>query len=77
METIRRLAAEGTTIVLVTHHVDEVIPEISKVVLLRKGRVAFVGPPADALTNERLSEVFGAPMTVERSGAYYYVKVAR
>jgi iron complex transport system ATP-binding protein len=77
METIRRLAAEGTTIVLVTHHVDEVIPEISKVILLRKGRVAFVGSPADALTGERLTEVFGAPMTVERSGAYYYVKVAR
>jgi iron complex transport system ATP-binding protein len=57
--------------------VDEVIPEISKVVLLRKGRVAFVGSPAEALTGERLTEVFGAPMTVERSGAYYYVKVAR
>lgn len=77
METVRRLATEGTTIILVTHHVDEVIPEIARVILLCKGSVAFDGRPADALTDDRLTEAFGAPMTVERSGEYYYVKVAR
>jgi len=76
MGTVRRLAAEGTTIILVTHHVDEIVPEIARVVLLCEGRVAYDGAPSDALTPERLSGVFGAPMTVERSEGYYYLKLA-
>jgi iron complex transport system ATP-binding protein len=75
METVRRLAREGTTIILVTHHIDEIIPETRHVVLLRKGRVAFAGTPAEALTAEHLSDLFGAPMIVERSGGYYHVRV--
>ena len=75
METVRRLAREGTTIILVTHHVDEIIPETRHVVLLREGHVAFAGTPAEALTAEHLSDLFGAPMIVERSGGYYHVRV--
>jgi len=77
METVRRLAAEGTTLILVTHHVEEIVPEIGRVVLLREGRVAFDGPREDALTDARLSAVFGAPMTVEQAGGYYWVRVGR
>ena len=76
METVRRLAGEGTTIILVTHHVDEIVPEIGRVILLRAGRIAFDGPSAEALTPARLSEVFGAPMLVERGGGYFHVRVA-
>lgn len=75
METVRRLAREGTTIILVTHHVDEIIPETRRVVLLRDGRVAFDGTPAEALTAAHLSDLFGASMLVERSGDYYHVRV--
>ena len=75
LETVRRLAREGTTIILVTHHVDEIIPETCRVVLLRDGRVAFDGKPEHALTAERLTHLFGAPMTVERSADYYHVRV--
>ena len=75
METVRRLARSGTTIILVTHHVDEIIPETSCVVLLREGRVAFEGTPEEALTGPRLAEVFGAPLSVERAGGYYHVRV--
>jgi iron complex transport system ATP-binding protein len=76
MESLRRLAREGTTLILVTHHVEEIVPEISRVILLRAGRVAFNGAPADALTPRRLTDVFGAPMAVERNGEYYHVKLA-
>jgi iron complex transport system ATP-binding protein len=76
MESIRRLARDGTTIILVTHHVEEIVPEIKRVILLRAGRVAFAGEPAEALTPERLTSVFGAPMHVERSGEYYHVRLA-
>jgi iron complex transport system ATP-binding protein len=74
MDAVRRLASEGTTVLLVTHHVDEIIPEIGRVVLLREGRVVFDGPPETALTSARLSAVFGGPLEVERSGGYYHVR---
>ena len=76
METIRRLAVDGTTMILVTHHIDEIIPETRRVVLLRDGRIAYNGTPAEVLTSRRLSEVFGAPLAVERSGDYYHVRLA-
>jgi iron complex transport system ATP-binding protein len=75
MESIRRLANDGTTLILVTHHVEEIVPEIARVILLRAGKVAFNGAPADALTAERLSGVFGAPMDVIRSGDYFHVRL--
>ena len=76
LESVRRLAREGTTILIVTHHVEEVIPEIRRVVLLSRGRVAFDGLPAEALTSAHLAEVYGAPLVVERQGDYYAVRVA-
>jgi iron complex transport system ATP-binding protein len=75
METVRRLAREGTTVLLVTHHIDEIIPETRRVVLLSKGRVAFDGPPEAALTPARLGEIYGAVMAVERSAGYYHVRL--
>lgn len=75
LESVRRLAREGTTILIVTHHVEEVIPEIRRVVLLSRGRVAYDGTPDDVLTSERLGTVFGAPLAVSRSGGYYAVRV--
>ena len=76
MEAIRRLAGAATTIVLVTHHVDEIIPEIQRVFLLRDGRIAHDGPPPQVLTSARLSETFNAPLVVERIGEYYRVHLA-
>jgi iron complex transport system ATP-binding protein len=75
MQTVRRLAGDGTTIILVTHHVDEIVPEIGRVVLLREGRVSFDGPSTEALTTARLTEVFGAALSVERGGEYFHVRV--
>jgi iron complex transport system ATP-binding protein len=77
METVRRLAREGTTLILITHHVDEIVPETRRVVLLREGQVAYDGSPEDALTATHLSAVFGADLTVERAGGYYHVRVSR
>ena len=74
MESVRRLARQGTTLILVTHHIDEIIPEIRRVVLLRNGKVAFDGAVDEALTAERLTNVFGGPLVVERSGGYYHVR---
>jgi ABC-type hemin transport system ATPase subunit len=52
------------------------VPEIKRVILLRAGKVAFSGGPDSALTPERLKDVFGAAMHVERSGGYFHVRLA-
>ena len=76
MESVRRLAREGTTLIVVTHHIDEIIPEIKRVVLLRAGEVVFDGPTNAALTPVRLEDVFGGPVIVQYSGGYYHVRPA-
>ena len=74
METVRRLAVAGTTIVLITHHIEEIFPEIARVVLLRDGRILSDGPRATTLTSRRLSAVFAHPVIVEASDGYYYAR---
>jgi iron complex transport system ATP-binding protein len=75
MERVRAVAQQGTTILLVTHHADEIIPEIARVVLLRRGRIACDGAKADVLTAEHLSAAFDAPLIVGRAGGYFHVRV--
>ena len=77
MESIRRLAREGTTVILVTHHVEEIIPEIRRVILLRAGRVAFDGPPDAALTREHLTHVYGDDVHVEQRGRYFFMRMGQ
>jgi iron complex transport system ATP-binding protein len=76
MERVRGVARAGTTILLVTHHVDEIIPEIERVILLQDGRVAGDGPKGTILTGDLLSRVFRAPLVVDRRNGYYHVQHA-
>ena len=76
LERIRAVAQQGTTILLVTHHVDEIIPEIGRVILLRHGRVAADGAKAAVLTAAELGRTFDATLAVEQAGGYYHVRVA-
>jgi len=71
LESLRELARSGTTLLLVTHHVEEILPEIGQVVLLRDGRVFRQGSKADTLTDATLSEAFAMPLRVSRHGDYY------
>jgi iron complex transport system ATP-binding protein len=75
MERVRQVARQGTTILLVTHHVEEIIPEIARVILLQRGRVAWDGLKPAVLTAERLGQVFDARLVVEQSDGYYHVRV--
>jgi iron complex transport system ATP-binding protein len=54
--------------VLVTHHVEEIPPAFTDVLLLRDGRVVAQGPLEITLTEENLSETFGLPLALERHG---------
>jgi iron complex transport system ATP-binding protein len=65
-ETLRRLAREGTGLVLVTHHLGDILPEIERVILMRAGRIVGDGAREELLTETRLSELFHAPVRIGR-----------
>ncbi|MDJ0910492.1 MAG: ATP-binding cassette domain-containing protein [Woeseiaceae bacterium] len=71
LSRIRRLAAEGRSLVLVTHHINEIPPEIDRVVLLCDGTVIGDGEKRDMLTSERLSQAFGTSMRVHELEDYF------
>ena len=62
LQTLRRLAGEGVTLLLVSHHAEELLPEIGHVVLLRAGRVVADGPRAQVLAAGPLSRAFDTPL---------------
>jgi len=65
-ETLRNLAREGTGLVLVTHHLGDILPEIERVILMRGGRIVGDGPREELLTEARLSELFRTPVRISR-----------
>jgi len=64
------------TLVLVTHHVEEIIPAFSHVLLLRKGEVLAAGPKSKVLTSRLLSHAFGASVELRHQRSRYSVIVS-
>jgi iron complex transport system ATP-binding protein len=71
-ETLRRLAGEGTGLVLVTHHLGDILPEIERVILMRQGRIVADGPREQLLTAPRLSELFNASVRIGRDDEWLH-----
>jgi iron complex transport system ATP-binding protein len=72
-ETMRRLAQSGLGILLVTHHVSEILPEIERVVLLQEGRILADGPKAAILTAQNLSTLFNADVRLGKHDGYFHL----
>ena len=70
-DTMRELAQAGLGILLVTHHVSEIIPEIERVVLLREGRIVADGPKSAVLTEEELGNLFGAKVRLQQHDGFF------
>jgi iron complex transport system ATP-binding protein len=68
---IRRLSAAGCNIVIVTHHLNEIPAEVTRVVLLQEGRVIADGPKEAVLTQKMLSEAYGVSIRVAEIDGYY------
>jgi iron complex transport system ATP-binding protein len=68
---LRRLVARGTSLILVTHHLPDIVPEIDRVVVLASGEVLRDGRKADVLTGDVLTRSFGVPIEVEERGGFY------
>jgi iron complex transport system ATP-binding protein len=69
---LRGVARQGTGILLITHHIADILPEIERVILMREGRIVGDGPKRELLTASGLSELFGVAVTVvERDGFFH------
>ena len=75
LDALSRIAEAGKTIILVTHHVEEIIPEIRRTVLLQSGRVFRDGPTEAVLTSSNLSALFGEAIKVRRQNGAYSAEV--
>ncbi|MFT3761570.1 MAG: ATP-binding cassette domain-containing protein [Pseudoxanthomonas sp.] len=71
LSLLRELAGQGITLVLVTHHLEEILPEFRRVVLLHGGGVLADGAPKAVLTPENLSKAYGGELRVECEGGRY------
>lgn len=69
---LRRLAQSGVTILLITHHTADIIPEIGRVLLMQDGHVAADGLKAELLTAARLSSLFGTSLELTERDGYLH-----
>ena len=75
LEGLRGLAQGGTTLILVTHHIEEILPEIGHIVMLRDGRVLHEGDKSALLDSAHLTELFGMPVEVQPRGEWFGASV--
>jgi iron complex transport system ATP-binding protein len=71
-EMTRAIAQAGTALVVVTHHLPEIIPEIDRIVLMKGGRVVDDGPKARVLTSASLSALFEMRIDVGEHDGFFY-----
>lgn len=73
-ETMRTLAAEGRSVVLVTHYPEDIIPAIERVLLIRDARVHADGAKDELLRDDVMTGLFGVPLAVERRDGWYALR---
>jgi len=71
--TMRKLAKSGIALLLVTHHLPDVIPEIDRIILMRAGRIVGDGPKTKLLTAKSLTSLFGVPVELGTHDGYYHL----
>ena len=71
--TMRALANAGTAIILVTHELADIVPEIQRVVMLSQGRVVADGPKEEILQVDRLKDLFGVEVEMARRDGHYHL----
>lgn len=69
---VSTLARSGTAIIMVTHHVSDIVPQIDRVIMLRDGAVFRDGSKRELLNGEVLSELFEHPISLFRSNGIFH-----
>ena len=72
-ETMSLLASSGIGIILVTHELSDIVPEIERVVLMSKGGLWPMVTKSEILQSERLASVFGIEVEIGRRDGYYHL----
>lgn len=67
---------DAPALVLVTHHVEEIVPVFSQVLVLKAGQVLAAGPKHSTLTAGVLSRAFSARVKLSKSTGRYALQVA-
>ena len=80
-DLLRRIAylahdAKAPTMVMVTHHVEEVPDGFTHAMLMRRGAVLAAGPLPEVFTEENLSRCFGVPLIVEQRHSRWSARAA-
>ena len=70
--TVSKLCREKITLIYVTHHIEEIVPEITHVMILRKGRVYAQGGKGETLTAEKLGKSLGIKVKIEVKDRRYW-----
>ncbi len=68
---MKRLARSGVSLILVTHHIHEIIPEIERVLFLKSGTIVENGTKIDLLTGEKISKLYDVSIDVVEHNGYY------
>jgi iron complex transport system ATP-binding protein len=76
-EILRRVAQGGdgrepTGLIMVTHHLADILPEIDRVVMMRDGRIFAEGPKRELLTSERLQALFAVDLELTERNGYWH-----
>ena len=70
--TLRKIAQAGTVIIMTTHMLSDIIPETSRIILMKDGRFCGDGSKTEMLTDERIGEHFGVPVHIREEDGWYY-----
>jgi iron complex transport system ATP-binding protein len=70
--TLRKIAQAGTGIILITHNLHDIIPEISRVVLMKDGRFIGDSRKVEMLTDTMIGSLFSVPVHVKEEDGWYY-----
>jgi iron complex transport system ATP-binding protein len=73
-ETMRSLAQSGIGIILVTHEIPDIVPEIDRVVLMSKGRIVADGRKKEVLQAKPLGQLFGLKVELGQRHGYYHIE---
>jgi iron complex transport system ATP-binding protein len=77
LKIIRELLYSGKTILLATHHINEIPPEIERVILIKEGKIFDDDKKEILFTNDKISEFFNIPLKISCSNGYYQVCSAK
>lgn len=69
--TMRDLALEGKSVILVTHYPEDIIPEIKRVMAIKNAHVFADGSKETVLTTQLMSELFGVPLKILKEDGYF------